>query len=89
MNKLAIEAIADLQDFSGKEFPKLYGERAIKPVTGGFFGPIRRRNRRSGPENARRASPSVGGQRVLILQTRRFSRVGCRRPAARTAKEVR
>jgi predicted metalloprotease len=36
VNKLAIEAIADLQDFWGKEFPKLYNED-YKPVAGGFF----------------------------------------------------
>jgi predicted metalloprotease len=36
VNKLAIEAIADLQDFWGKEFPTLYNED-YKPVAGGFF----------------------------------------------------
>src|SRR6195952_3587447 len=36
VNKLAIEAIADLQDFWGKDFPKLYNED-YKPVAGGFF----------------------------------------------------
>jgi predicted metalloprotease len=36
VNKLAIEAIADLQDFWSKEFGELYGED-YKPVAGGFF----------------------------------------------------
>ena len=35
-NKLAIEAIADLQTYWGTEFPKLYGED-YKPVEGGLY----------------------------------------------------
>ena len=36
-NKLAMEAIADLQTYWGEEYPKLYG-KDYKPVSGGFFG---------------------------------------------------
>jgi predicted metalloprotease len=36
VNKLAIEAIADLQDYWGKEFPELYG-KDYEPVKGGFY----------------------------------------------------
>lgn len=39
VNKLAIEAIADLQDYWGKEFPKLY-EKDYEPVKGGFYAVI-------------------------------------------------
>ena len=35
-NKLAIEAIADLQQFWADEFPKLYG-KDFKPVSGGLY----------------------------------------------------
>ncbi len=35
-NKLAIEAIADLQQYWGEEFPKLYG-KDYKPVDGGLY----------------------------------------------------
>ncbi|HEV7420415.1 MAG TPA: neutral zinc metallopeptidase [Mycobacterium sp.] len=37
VNKLAIESIADLQDFWGKNFPDLYG-KDYEPVKGGFYG---------------------------------------------------
>jgi predicted metalloprotease len=36
VNKLAMEAIADLQSFWGKQYPDLYGGE-YKPVDGGFF----------------------------------------------------
>ena len=36
-NKLATEAIADLQQYWIAEYPKLYGQD-YKPVSGGFFG---------------------------------------------------
>jgi predicted metalloprotease len=36
VNKLAVEAIADLQDYWGKEFPELYG-KDYEPVKGGFY----------------------------------------------------
>ncbi len=36
-NKLAMEAIADLQQYWTDEFPKLYGQD-WKPVAGGFYG---------------------------------------------------
>jgi predicted metalloprotease len=36
-NKLAMEAIADLQQYWGQEYPKLYGQD-YKPVAGGLFG---------------------------------------------------
>jgi predicted metalloprotease len=36
VNKLAIEAIADLESFWGKQYPDLYGGE-YKPVGGGFF----------------------------------------------------
>ena len=36
VNKLAIQAIADLQDYWGKEMPKLYS-KDYQQVTGGFF----------------------------------------------------
>ncbi|MGH3580940.1 MAG: neutral zinc metallopeptidase, partial [Mycobacterium sp.] len=36
LNQLAVEAIADLQSFWGKEFPDLYG-KDYEPVAGGFF----------------------------------------------------
>jgi predicted metalloprotease len=36
VNKLAIETIADLQDFWGKQFPDLYG-KDYEPVKGGFY----------------------------------------------------
>src|ERR1700742_3300455 len=39
VNKLAIEAIADLQDYWSKEFPKLY-EKDYEPVKGGFYAVI-------------------------------------------------
>lgn len=39
VNKLAVEAIADLQDYWGKEFPKLYG-KDYEPVKGGFYAVI-------------------------------------------------
>ena len=39
VNKLAMEAIADLQDYWGKEFPKLY-EKDYEPVKGGFYAVI-------------------------------------------------
>ncbi len=39
MNKLAVEAIADLRDFWGKEFPELCGKDYV-PVKGGFFAVI-------------------------------------------------
>ncbi|WP_210084665.1 neutral zinc metallopeptidase [Mycobacterium sp. OAE908] len=39
VNKLAIEAIADLQDYWGKEFPELYG-KDYEPVKGGFYAVI-------------------------------------------------
>ena len=39
VNKLAVEAIADLQDYWGKEFPHLYG-KDYAPVKGGFFAVI-------------------------------------------------
>src|ERR1700710_322355 len=35
-NKLAIEAIADLQTYWSKEFPKLYGKK-YKAVKGGLY----------------------------------------------------
>jgi predicted metalloprotease len=39
VNKLAIEAIADLQDYWGKEYPNLYGSD-YEPVAGGFYAVI-------------------------------------------------
>ena len=36
VNKLAVEAIADLQDYWGKEFPELYGKDYV-PVKGGLL----------------------------------------------------
>jgi predicted metalloprotease len=39
VNKLAIEAIADLQEYWGKEFPQLYG-KDYEPVKGGFYAVI-------------------------------------------------
>jgi predicted metalloprotease len=39
VNKLAIEAIADLQSYWGKEFPQLYG-KDYEPVKGGFYAVI-------------------------------------------------
>jgi predicted metalloprotease len=39
VNKLAIEAIADLQEYWGKEFPELYG-KDYEPVKGGFYAVI-------------------------------------------------
>ena len=39
VNKLAMQAIADLQDYWGKEFPKLY-EKDYEPVKGGFYAVI-------------------------------------------------
>ena len=39
VNKLAMEAIADLQDYWGKEFPELYG-KDYEPVKGGFYAVI-------------------------------------------------
>ena len=36
VNKLAVEAIADLQDYWGKEFPDLYGKDYV-PVKGGLL----------------------------------------------------
>ncbi|MBA0046308.1 neutral zinc metallopeptidase [Mycobacteroides sp. LB1] len=36
VNKIALQAISDLQQFWGDEFPKLYG-RDYTPVKGGFF----------------------------------------------------
>jgi predicted metalloprotease len=39
VNKLAIEAIADLQDYWSKEFPELYG-KDYEPVKGGFYAVI-------------------------------------------------
>ena len=39
VNKLAMEAIADLQDYWGKEFPQLYG-KDYEPVKGGFYAVI-------------------------------------------------
>ena len=36
VNKLAVEAIADLQDYWGKNFPDLYG-KDYEPVKGGFY----------------------------------------------------
>jgi predicted metalloprotease len=39
VNKIAIKAIADLEEFWGAEFLKLYG-RDFRPVTGGFYAVI-------------------------------------------------
>jgi predicted metalloprotease len=39
VNKLAIQAIADLQEYWGKEFPELYG-KDYEPVKGGFYAVI-------------------------------------------------
>jgi len=39
VNKLAMEAIADLQEYWGKEFPELYG-KDYEPVKGGFYAVI-------------------------------------------------
>jgi predicted metalloprotease len=39
VNKLAIQAIANLQKYWGEEYPKLYGGD-YKPVAGGFFGVV-------------------------------------------------
>jgi predicted metalloprotease len=39
VNKLAIQAIADLQAYWGKEFPQLYG-KDYEPVKGGFYAVI-------------------------------------------------
>jgi len=39
VNKLAMQAIADLQDYWGQEFPKLY-EKDYEPVKGGFYAVI-------------------------------------------------
>lgn len=36
VNQIALQAISDLQNFWGTEFPKLYGKE-YTPVTGGFF----------------------------------------------------
>jgi predicted metalloprotease len=36
VNKLAVQAIADLQDYWGKEFPELY-DKDYEPVKGGFY----------------------------------------------------
>lgn len=36
VNKLAVEAIADLEQFWGQQYPELYGSE-YKPVEGGFF----------------------------------------------------
>jgi predicted metalloprotease len=36
VNKVAIEAIADLQQFWGEQYPELYGDE-YQPVEGGFF----------------------------------------------------
>jgi predicted metalloprotease len=37
VNKLAVEAIADLQKYWSDEFPKLYDGKQYQPVKGGFF----------------------------------------------------
>jgi predicted metalloprotease len=39
VNKLAMQAIADLQDYWGKEFPELYGND-YEPVKGGFYAVV-------------------------------------------------
>lgn len=39
VNKLAIQAIADLQDYWSKEMPKLYG-KDYEPVKGGFYAVV-------------------------------------------------
>jgi predicted metalloprotease len=39
VNKLAMQAIADLQDYWGKEFPELY-DKVYEPVKGGFYAVI-------------------------------------------------
>jgi predicted metalloprotease len=39
VNKLAMQAIADLQDYWGKEFPQLYN-KDYEPVKGGFYAVI-------------------------------------------------
>jgi hypothetical protein len=36
VNKVAVEAIADLQDYWGKNFPDLY-DKDYEPVQGGFY----------------------------------------------------
>ena len=38
-NRLAVEAIADLQAYWAKEYPELYGEE-YQPVAGGFYAVI-------------------------------------------------
>ncbi|QXC63357.1 neutral zinc metallopeptidase [Aquihabitans sp. G128] len=37
LNKVAVNAIADLQDFWGTEFPKVFDGDEYQPVSGGFF----------------------------------------------------
>jgi hypothetical protein len=39
VNKLAVQAVADLQDYWGREFPELYG-KDYEPVKGGFYAVI-------------------------------------------------
>jgi predicted metalloprotease len=40
VNKLAIEAIADLQKYWSEQFPKLYDGKQYQPVKGGFFAVV-------------------------------------------------
>jgi hypothetical protein len=57
VNKLAIEAIADLQAYWSDEFPKLYGED-YKPVDGGLYALTP--DSESGPECASGYSDVAG-----------------------------
>jgi hypothetical protein len=36
VNKLSVQAIADLEQYWGKEFPNLY-EKELEPISGGYF----------------------------------------------------
>ncbi|HKH50928.1 MAG TPA: hypothetical protein VKA77_03855 [Mycobacterium sp.] len=36
VNKLSVQAIADLEQYWGKEFPNLY-EKDFEPISGGYF----------------------------------------------------
>ena len=57
VNKLAIKAIADLQVYWKKEFPKLYGSK-YKPVKGGLFASTEESTK--GPECANSYSDVQG-----------------------------
>ena len=81
VNKLAVEAIADLQDYWGKEFPHLYGKDYV-PVKGGFFavipssGDLRRAHRmpvrsRATPSTGRTPAPTTSRRATSVKGSRR------------------